>query len=138
MTLDHGELVDQVEDIERKMYAPNLNKMLVWGSIGRDVEHGRSAILGTRVGMWYTNIHRGDLAIVRDYAAFGEFAHSYINTAHSDDTLDLMCYEYGKIIEQKTGIAFLDFTSEQSAFFKRCQPRHPTFPNPMVTESSLV
>jgi hypothetical protein len=136
MTLDRGKIVTDPTNIEHVMYSGNLTRMLIWGSIGVDVENGVAAILGTRIGMWYTNILSGDISIVRDYSAFNAYAQTYINMSVPD--MVELATQIGDFISADTGIQFQDISAQHSAFFKRCYPKHPSFSDPLVTESSVL
>lgn len=135
MTLDCGNVVERIETVADKMYPANLTRMMIWGSVGQDVKNGAAAILGTRLGVWYTNICGGDLTVVRDYSKFAEFAKEFLPTSPSD--IHERSHYYMQEVHKHTGIQFTDLSAPQSAFFKRCLPKHPTYSNPMVTESSV-
>jgi hypothetical protein len=136
MTLDRGQVAPSPELAATKMYSLNLQRLLVWGSIGRDVENGKWAILGTRLGTHYTNVARGDIKLVRDYDAFGEFAEQFI--ALTDSEFEEQLRWVSTELVDNTGIEFFEFDGKQSKFFKQCMPKFYQAPNPITTEYEVL
>ena len=83
-------------------------------SIGQDVENGKYAMLGARMGCYLTTIKDADILSVRNLKhLFTMFTH---HRTHSDIDRDLQAH--GESIRQRLGIPVADLTQEQSKFFK--------------------
>jgi hypothetical protein len=63
MSLDQGAKVADLKSIHWQNY----NRLLVWCSVGADVEHGLWSILGAREGAYLTNCTDWDYSNVRDF-----------------------------------------------------------------------
>jgi hypothetical protein len=63
MSLDQGAKVDNLQSI----WWQNYHRLLVWTSVGADVENGIWSILGAREGAYLTNCTDWDYANVRDF-----------------------------------------------------------------------
>jgi hypothetical protein len=66
MTLDQG-LKIPVMDLKEEIYWKNMIRLLVWCSVGADVEHGLWCIYGARMGCYVTNLTDWDYINVRDF-----------------------------------------------------------------------
>lgn len=119
MSLDRGKPVSAF-DFADKIWQPNLQCLTTWMSVGADVEHGRWAMLGARVGCYQTVIELQDLNRVRDLdrirQEFKEFARNNRNNLEPELAM------YGNSLRQRLGIPIAELTSEQSQFVKFCQP----------------
>lgn len=136
MTLDAGKSVENAEQIVGKMFQLNIARLRIWGSVGADCNNGRWAILGTRLGTYYTNVEHRDITIVRDYDAFEQYASEFLNmpTSEFNSTLNSVT----SALSQKLGLNFVELDAKQSEFFKNCMPRHPKFPDALVTEKAAL
>ena len=65
MSLDRGRVISPV-DFVSKVDRNNLNCLLTWMSVGADIEHGKYAMLGARMGCWYTTVKGIELNKIRD------------------------------------------------------------------------
>jgi len=66
MTLDQG-LKIPVQDLKKEIFWKNMIRLLVWCSVGADVEHGLWCIYGARMGVHMTNLTEWDYVNVRDF-----------------------------------------------------------------------
>ena len=116
MSLDRGRIISPTEFMQ-KIYPPNLRVLTTWMSVGRDVEFGEWAILGARMGCWFTTVKGMDLKKVRDIDFIQEIYFNRItDVAETMET-------YGNSLRQRLGIPLADYDEEQSRFFKFCQPQ---------------
>ena len=115
MSLEQGERIPGPEFMDR-IYRPNLRCLTTWMSVGADVDHGKYAMLGARVGCWQTVVKGLDLTTVRDL----EHIASIYRTMEGD--VDELIETYGNSLRQRLGIPIADYNEEDSRFFKFCQP----------------
>ena len=54
----------------KKLYPPNLSRLLIWTTVGSDVPHGDWAIYGARCGLAHLWIDKLDADLIRDYDWF--------------------------------------------------------------------
>ena len=115
MSLDRGTVIPSAEFVE-KIYPPNLRILTTWMSVGADVENGSYALLGARMGCWYTTVKGIELKKVRDLDFISEI---YFNrVANVQETIET----YGNSLRQRLGIPVADLDADESRFFKFCQP----------------
>ena len=65
MSLNQGEHI-KPELFMRKIWAPNLRILSTWMTVGADVPNGKYAMLGARMGCFYTAIEWNDIFKIRD------------------------------------------------------------------------
>ncbi len=66
MTLDQGIKIP-INDLKKEIYWKNMIRLLVWCSVGADVENGLWCIHGARMGCHMTNLTDWDYINVRDF-----------------------------------------------------------------------
>jgi hypothetical protein len=117
MSLDRGRIVDPTEFVD-KIYKPNLKCLTTWMSVGADVEYGKWAMLGARIGCWSTIIKGNDLLKVRDL--------DHIKDVYFCRVIDIDAEiaKYGNSLKMRLGLPLADYDEEQSKFFKFCQPAY--------------
>jgi len=116
MSLDRGKIIPAAEFAEN-IYLPNLRVLTTWMSVGADVENGEYALLGARMGCWYTTVKDIELTRVRDLDFISEI---YFNrVANIRETIET----YGNSLRQRLGIPVADLDADESRFFKFCQPQ---------------
>ena len=116
MSLDRGSVIPPMEFLQ-KIYKPNLRVLTTWMSVGADVDNGQYAVLGARMGCWFTTVKGMDLKRVRDIDFIREIYFNRItDVAETIET-------YGNSLRQRLGIPVADYDAEQSRFFKFCRPQ---------------
>jgi len=117
MSLDRGKPISS--DNFLNMPSKNLKCLTTWMSVGADIEYGKYAMMGARVGCWLTIVREIDVTKVRelDYIVdtFNKWDNKQIDT---DITL------YGNSLRQRLGIPIADFKEEESKFFKFCNSNY--------------
>lgn len=116
MSLDKGKVIPPMQFLE-KIYKPNLKVLTTWMSVGADVDNGQYAILGARMGCWYTTVKGIDLKRVRDIDFIREIYFNRITEV--SETIE----SYGNSLRQRLGIPIADLDADESRFFKFCQPQ---------------
>jgi hypothetical protein len=113
MSLDQGA---KAADIQ-KVWWQNYHRLLVWCSVGADVENGIYSILGAREGAALTNCTDWDYANVRDF----EYLTNYWNEHYSDASEEEKTKQinfYGNELREKCGIEIANLDPAGSRFFK--------------------
>jgi len=113
MSLDEGL---KVKDLS-KIWKGNLNRMMIWMTVGADVKNGIWSILGARQGCYMTNCTDWDFTQVRDFKYLNNLWESEVEQLSSSQVIDKI-KKYGDHLRDKLVIPEA-FTSEQSRFFKR-------------------
>lgn len=148
MTLDQGNRIDQLR-INDIVHWKNMQRLLVWASLGSEIENGIWSIYGTRLGLYMTNVDRSwDIAQISDYDWFKNFFAEQIQPKFAGTT-DFCPYTNFKWDKPKVeneasrlknelnkalGIWIADFNDEQSAFFKKVYQAPKRNVNPMLSE----
>lgn len=117
MSLDRGKVIPPLEFKDR-IAIQNLKCLTTWMSVGADVENGDYAILGARMGCWYTTVKGIELKRVRDIDFIREIYFNRI-TGNIKETIRT----YGNSLRERLGIPIADYDSDASRFFKFCQPQ---------------
>jgi hypothetical protein len=135
MTLDRGTVIPP-DQLKQKLYPPNLRRLLLWGSLGSDVINGSWAVFGTRVGTHYANVLQNDIKLVSDYVQLNELVKQYTSMTDTDvvSTMHTITNE----IDEATGIRFVDYTAEQSAYVKENVMWHSNGRSALTTEREVL
>lgn len=148
MTLDKGQRTDSLK-IKDQIHWKNLQRLLVWASLGADIENGVWAIYGTRLGIYMSNVDRTwAIEQISDYDWFKNFFAEEIQPkfAGGEEFCPYTNYKWdkNKVILESTrlkdelnksiGLWIADFNEEQSAFFKNVYVAPKRNVNPMLTE----
>ena len=112
MSLENGRKVNQA-DFLNKIWIFNMHKLLIWCSIGADVENGLWSIYGARMGVHDCNLTDVDHTMIRDYDWFQQ---KWEQVCLHDP---LECSKtLGLALRQGLGINLADMDEHQSRFFK--------------------
>ena len=147
MTLDRG--VKAGEGVLQKyMHDKNFKRLLIWASIGADIENGLWSIYGTRLGIYMANIDKSfDIAKISDYDWFKEYFYSEIAPKFIGNSSErcirsgqkwdknILIAESNELLMPLTkslGLNIADFSPEQSKFFKG------VYEPPRRTSSAIV
>lgn len=120
MSLNQG---SKIEDI-RKIWWQNYQRLLIWCSVGADVENGIWSILGAREGCWMTNCTDWDYANVRDF----EWLTNHWNSQHEGADPEVKTAQInflGKDLREKLKIEIANLDSAGSKFFKAVYSNTP-------------
>lgn len=152
MGLDDGNVVDKYA--LKKLHRKNYQRMLVWMSVGADVENGLWAMYGARLGCYMTNLERDswDWRNVRDFKWHTEFWNQKIAPQFADEN-GILCprtgYKYnleklksetlrlGKILQDELGLEIADLDAKASRFFKETYV-NPARVRPMAREVEVT
>jgi hypothetical protein len=116
MSLDQGERI-QPADFMNRVHRQNLQTLVTWQSVGADVENGRYAILGARVGCYNATLNDAyDIQRTRDL----DYCMKFFVDTNVDEVIDM----YGNSLRQRLGLPVADYDADDSQFFKFCQPAY--------------
>ena len=103
-----------------KIWPNNLRMLSTWCTIGADVEFGKYAMLGARMGCFNTVMEaNNDHFKIRDLDNMELY---YKDQSAQDIDTDLLVY--GNSLRQQLDIPVADFDAEQSRFYRFCMPQH--------------
>jgi hypothetical protein len=113
MSLDQGARVVDLKTV----WWQNYHRMLIWCSVGADVEHGIWSILGAREGAFLTNCTDWDYSNVRDF----EYLTNRWNEQHETLTPEgaaALINQLGRDLMQKCNLEIANLDPAGSQFFK--------------------
>jgi len=94
MTLDQG-LKIPVDKLKEQMYWKNMIRLLIWCSVGADVENGLWCMYGARLGCHMTNLTDWDYINVRDFEYLNDMWNDEICPKFESFTGSYMCTKSG-------------------------------------------
>jgi len=103
----------------QKMWPTNLRILSTWCTIGADVELGKYAMLGARMGCFNTVIEAGnDHSKIRDLDDMAK----YYNQSQLDIDKDLILY--GNSLRQQLDMPIAEYDENESRFYRFVMPLH--------------
>ena len=103
----------------QKMWPTNLRILSTWCTIGADVELGKYAMLGARMGCFNTVIEAGnDHSKIRDLDDMAK----YYNQSQLDIDTDLILY--GNSLRQQLDMPIAEYDENDSRFYRFVMPLH--------------
>jgi len=120
MSLDQGGKVDALQAV----WWQNYHRLLVWSSVGADVENGFWSILGAREGAYMSNCTDWDYSNVRDF----DWLTNFWKEHHAEQTSDAVieqCKFYGTELKSKCKLEIADLDPDASVFFKTVYNNSP-------------
>ena len=104
----------------KKMWPNNLRILSTWCTIGADVEYGKYAMLGARMGCFYTVLEQdNDIFDVRDLTELGKYF-AEIQNNNIDEDLKL----FGNSLRQQLDIPIAEYDEQESRFYRFVMPPH--------------
>jgi len=119
MSTEKGKPIDAF-DFKKKIWPNNLRVLSTWMSVGADVENGKYAMLGARIGCYDTVIEKKNHEVVRNLTDLGKVFQESTDSHSIDEQLEV----YGQSIRQRLDIPVADLDSNDSSFFKYVIPSH--------------
>jgi|TARA_X000000950_G_scaffold146324_1_gene180777 hypothetical protein len=122
MSLDQGKKVDDL----RTNWWQNYHRLLIWMSVGADIENGKWSIFGARQGTYMTMCTDWDHVQTRDFTYLNNFwkeNEQTISLAGLEDSIE----ELGEKLVNELGIEIpvKSLNSDQSKFFKTVYANTP-------------
>jgi len=113
MSLDQGAKVADLKTV----WWQNYHRLLVWCSVGADVENGIYSILGAREGAALTNCTDWDYANVRDFDYLTNYWNKHYENAPDEEKVKQINF-YGNELREKCGLEIANLDPAGSKFFK--------------------
>lgn len=110
--VDGGKLPTWRETMAR-IYPPNLSRLRVWASVGRDVENGAWAIHGARRALYDVWLAGRDPEVISDY---DRFAAEVMPARWVDDARERQ--DLARLLSDRLGLDCVDLSPDQSRWFK--------------------
>lgn len=126
MTLNRG-LKQELIEPKRQLGMRNYRRLLMWCSVGADVENGAWAVMGARQGAYLTNCTDWDHVQVRDF----EYLNSLFEEWKDYDPIET-AKKFGKNLREKLNLPIADIDADSSKFFRE------VFVNPPRTNKALT
>ena len=120
MSLDQGARVKDLKSI----WWQNYHRLLVWSSVGTDVENGIYSILGAREGAALTNCTDWDYANVRDFDWLTTYWNEHYENSSEEEKTNQINF-YGKELKEKCGLEIANLDPAGSKFFKTVYQNTP-------------
>ena len=132
MSLLEGSKVSKEIPFTRQIHWKNLSRLLIWMSVGSDIDNGLYAILGARQGCYMTNCTNWDFVNVRDFEHLNKIFKDEFALVQ-DITIDKRINKLGELISSSLHIPCpTPFDKEQNMLFKS------VYINPPRMKSNLV
>jgi len=120
MSLNQGA---PVKDI-RSVWWQNLERLLIWCSVGADVENGLWSVYGAREGCFLTNCTDWDYTQVRDFEYLTEQWDNHYSKIQNNDLISHI-QEAGNILATDLGLEIALLDENSSRFFKKVYHNTP-------------
>ena len=119
MSLNQGEHI-KPEDFMKTIWTPNLKILSTWMTVGADVDNGKYAMLGARMGCYSTTMDTNEWLQVRDLDKMYDLYENAVVHNKVDEDLKL----YGESIRQRIDLPVAEMDESQSKFIKFIYPPH--------------
>ena len=103
----------------KTIWKNNLRILSTWCSVGADVENGKYAMLGARMGCFYTVIEDNDIFKIRDLDDMQKY--------FDETTIENIDHEllmFGNSLRQQIDIPIAEFNETDSSFYRFVMPPH--------------
>ena len=103
----------------KTIWKNNLRILSTWCSVGADVENGKYAMLGARMGCFYTVIEDNDIFKIRDLDDMQKY--------FDETTIENIDHEllmFGNSLRQQIDIPIAEFNETDSRFYRFIMPPH--------------
>lgn len=120
MSLNQGAKVSNIKDV----WWQNYQRLLIWCTVGSDLENGDWAIYGAREGCYLTNCTDWDYANVRDF----EYLTQQWKEKYSKITEEMLPHEImglGETLKHELGLELANLDKQGSTFFKTVYQNTP-------------
>ena len=128
-----GGVKPEIEAFRRSTSSRNLNHLTIWHNVGMDVDNGKWAILGSRLGTHVTMLTDWDPQNVQWFDNYNLLWDQVKN----EDVL-VLSETYGIELKTKLGLPMCALDSEQSKFFKRHYNSDKHNVGPLVKEMDVI
>ena len=103
----------------RSIWRNNLNILITWCTIGADVDNGKYAMLGARMGCFYTAIEWNDIFKIRDLDDMQKYSESVL-----PNNIDAELSMFGNSLRQQLDLPIAEYDEADSKFYRFVMPPH--------------
>ena len=118
MSLNKGKPID-AQNFIKDVWPQNLRVLLTWMTVGADVENGKFAMLGARMGCYQTILETQNKDI-SDLDAMRDVFLNYLD----EDNIDADLRTYGESLRQRLDLPVAEFNETDSRFYRFVMPKH--------------
>ena len=112
--------VINAKDYTRTIWRNNLNILSTWMTIGADVENGKYAMLGARMGCFYTVIEpNNEFFKIRDLNDMEKYFEET-----SVENIDEELVMFGNSLRQQIDMPIAEYDEADSRFYRFVMPAH--------------
>ncbi len=104
---------NNIQDFKGWVWPRNFHNLLIWQTIGRDVENGFWAILGARLGTYYLMLKKWDYSKVQDFNSLDK-----LWDLHKNDD-EIASQTIAQELNRTLGTEIVELNSDASKFFKQ-------------------
>ena len=105
----------------RRVWPSNLRTLVTWCTIRADVDNGKFAMLGARMGAFYTVVDPNNNDFdVSDLRGMADYFENKVNTENIDSELEM----FGNSLRQQLDIPIGDYNETDSRFYRFVMPQH--------------
>jgi hypothetical protein len=105
----------------QKIWQSNLRTLVTWCTIGADVDNGKFAMLGARMGSFYTVVDPGNNDFnVSDLKGMADYFQNKVPLEDIDSELEM----FGNSLRQQLDMPIADYDETDSRFYRFVSPRH--------------
>jgi hypothetical protein len=120
MSLDKGKPMD-AQNFAKNIWPHNLRILLTWMTVGADVQNGKFAMFGARMGCYQTILDaQAQEDMISDLDQMRQVLLHYVD----EDNINVDLRTYGESLRQRLDIPVADYGVCDSKFFKFCMPQH--------------
>jgi hypothetical protein len=127
-----GVIPKNKHEFKSHLWSRNLQNLIIWQTIGRDVENGFWAIHGARLGTYYLMMTEWDYREVQDFDCLNAIWEKHSNDS-DPDSVDCM-----NELNKSLGLNLVQLSDKQSGFFKEYISRDWQNKNIMIREIDVV
>ena len=104
----------------KKMWPNNLRILSTWCTIGADQSYGKWAMLGARMGCFYTVLEKKhDIFSVRDLSELAKYFQEV-----KDNDIDEELQLFGNSLRQQLAMPIAEYNDSESVFYRFVMPPH--------------
>jgi|TARA_B100001778_G_scaffold274422_1_gene237100 hypothetical protein len=104
----------------RTIWRNNLNILSTWCTIGADIDNGKYAMLGARMGCFYTVIEdNNDIFKIRDLDDMQKYSESVL-----PENIDEELQMFGNSLRQQLDMPIAEYNEADSKFYRFVMPPH--------------
>ena len=119
MSTEKGRPIN-AKNYAKSIWRNNLSILSTWCTIGADVENGKFAMLGARMGCFYTVLEPdNEFFKIRDLDEMENYFNE-VNVNNIDEQLKL----FGNSLRQQLDIPIAEYSEEDSSFYRFVMPAH--------------